>query len=299
MAGWLSVALAVCLVGPAEGGRSRPEFADPEASAHFDAALAAFGERDFAAASEALRLAYEREAVAELLYARAQAERRLDHYDTAATLYAQYLATEPPRQQADNARPPLLFCRAKAAQEQQGCAAAQPMLQSYLEVYPNGSDAEQARAALQHCEAQAVAEAAADDVVPVDEVADPQPSPTNSGAVRPDIDDPIASRPWYRDRPGAALVGSGLGVAAIGTAVALAGRGVFVAAQDARGHDASLSQMDQGIVLERVGIGIAATGAAVTLAGVVRWIVVGVRSGPGRRAHRRRASSTAWATYRW
>ncbi|MEM6989861.1 MAG: hypothetical protein AAF721_05175 [Myxococcota bacterium] len=273
-----SLLCLILSIAPAEPLRG-PAFSNDEARVHFEAAVSHFGEQDFAAASEQLRLAYELEAVAELLYARAQAERQLKRWVAAADLYAEYLATDPPKDQAANARPPLLFCRAKAEQEAGNCNAARTMLESYLQVYPAGAEAEMAREALEACapEPEPPPEPG---VVGLTPPGDPvEPTPSEEGTVG-DRDPP---QPWHQDLAGGILVGIGLGVAGAGATVALAGRAAFVNGQVAPGHDEAVEAMDRGIVLERVGIGIAAAGALVTVAGIGRWITVGVRN---RRAER-------------
>lgn len=278
----LSLCLSVCL-GMAPGQRG-PDFTVPEARGHFDDAVAAFGDEDYARASESLRLAYELEQFAELLYARAQAERQLEHWDTAASLYSDYLATDPPRDQADNARGPLLFCGAMAAKASGDCDDARPKLESYLEVYPDRADAEEARAALEACEADP------DPEPPVPEPrVESEPAPVES---KVDVVDP--PRPWHRDIAGGVLVGSGLAIAAAGTGVALGGRAVFVQGRSSpEGHAEGVAAMDRGIRLERIGIGIAAAGAVVTLVGVARWIAVGLNN---RRSAPRQARLRRWQT---
>ena len=273
-------------------GQKGPEFTVPEARAHFDDAVAAFADKDYAGASESLRLAYELEKFAELLYARAQAERQLEHWDTAASLYSDYLATDPPRDQADNARGPLLFCGAMAAKAAGDCDEARPKLESYLEVYPDRADAEEARVALEACEEEP--EPVPPPPAPRVEPTPADPPPIESPSV--DIVDSEPPRPWHRDVAGGVLVGSGLAIAAAGTGVALGGRAVFVQGRRSPdGHAEGIAAMDRGIRLERIGIGIAAAGAVVTLVGVARWIAVGVknRRGTPRQARLRRRQTRA------
>ncbi len=270
--------LCASLVVAPPDTRRGPAFSNADARAHFDAAVGHFAEQDWASASDELGLAYELEAVAELLYARAQAERKLERWASAASLYADYLATDPPRDQADNARAPLLFCRAKAEQAAGRCAEARPMFESYLQVYPSAADAELAHAALEACAAEPEPAPAA---APVEPVADPLGPASPEGDVRRPAD-----TPWHRDLAGGILVGSGLTVAAAGTSVALAGRAAFAGGQVAEGHQDAVDAMDRGVVLERVGIGVAAAGGVIVLAGVARWITVGTRPRRSRRTSR-------------
>ena len=281
----LRLALLAALSSAPDKG---PEFSDPQARAHFEAAAGHFAAEDFAAASEELRLAFELEAVAELLYARAQAERRLEHWALAADLYSQYLATDPPRGQADNARPPLLFCRAKADQAAGDCEAARAKLASYLELYPDGFDAGAAREALAGCEPPAPPEPAAPEPEPVAPTPAPVPRPVPPRDAAP-------ARAWHRDPAGGALVGIGLGLAAAGTTVALLARATFIAGRDAPSHAEAVDAMDRGIVMERVGLGIGVAGGVVALAGVARWIAVGV----GPRRSRRTAFAPGRVTFRF
>lgn len=268
-----------------------PQFSDAQAQAHFDAAVERFAADDFEGASAALHRAYEVEPIAELLYARAQAERRLEHWGLAADLYAQYLATDPPTAQADNARRPLLFCRAMAARGEGDCGSAGAAFETYVELYPDGPDAAQARNEAKACRdadapvsspAPSPRETPPPAVLPESAVVDPHPAP--------------AGRPWHRDPAGGALVGVGLALAAAGTTVALVGRARFVQGQGADGHDAADTAMGRGIRLERAGVVVAAGGGVVALAGVARWIVVGTR--PRRSARRARVTAMG-LSLRW
>jgi hypothetical protein len=68
---------------------------DPKAQKLFDEAQKAFGEKDFATASDKLERAYLIEPAPELLYPWAQAERNLDRCESAIDLYEKFIDTKP------------------------------------------------------------------------------------------------------------------------------------------------------------------------------------------------------------
>jgi hypothetical protein len=89
--------------------------ADPQAQALFDDAQQAFEDKDYQRASEQLEQAYLREPAAELLYPWAQAERNLDHCESAIDLYEKYIDTGPSERMVEAAQQNIERCKESIA----------------------------------------------------------------------------------------------------------------------------------------------------------------------------------------
>src|SRR5262245_114823 len=88
---------------------------DPKAQKLFDEAQKAFGEKDYATASDRLERAYLIEPPPELLYPWAQAERNLDHCESAIDLYQKYIDTDPGERMVATAQQNIERCQEQLA----------------------------------------------------------------------------------------------------------------------------------------------------------------------------------------
>jgi hypothetical protein len=103
---WLAALALVCASSVAAAA---PKGA--EARAQFDKGVAAYTAGDFAAAAAALGASYALEADVETLFAWAQTERKLDHCDKAAELYAKLLEADLPAENKAVVREKLDECQ--------------------------------------------------------------------------------------------------------------------------------------------------------------------------------------------
>jgi tetratricopeptide (TPR) repeat protein len=264
----LWIVLTAALLGP-----PAPVFSDPRAQAHFDRATELYGAGSYAEASEELRLTYELDPQPKLLYSRAQVERMVGNWDTAAELYQAYLDTNPPEEGTVHAVRHLAFCRAQTLRARGDCAGAVDAYDEFIAAYPDVAEVDDARTGREACEdALAAAEAA--------EAEDEIPFPTAT-AVREDPAEPTL--PWYRSVPGGVLAGVGVVGAGVGGAlVGLAYRDHRLAV-DEPSHDASALRYDRARAREVAGA-ITLTFAATSL------VLAGLAYGLAARRERRRFS---------
>jgi iron complex outermembrane receptor protein len=82
----------------------------PEAKAHYDAGMAAYGARAYRDAIAAFKAAHALDPRREILFAEAQATRLAGDCPAARVLYDAFLATKPPGQQVDAVRIALARC---------------------------------------------------------------------------------------------------------------------------------------------------------------------------------------------
>ena len=118
---WLAALALVCASGVAPAA---PKGAD--ARAQFDKGVAAYTQGDYAAAAEALGASYALEADVETLFAWAQTERKLDHCDKAAELYAKLLEADLPDENKAVVREKLDECQTILAAQAPPPAAPPP-----------------------------------------------------------------------------------------------------------------------------------------------------------------------------
>ena len=271
------IALASLLaVGPAA-----PEFSNPDARAEFERAGELYKSDDFEGASNALRRAYELEPIPTLLYSRAQVERRLEHWASAADLYRTYLTYDVPEEKKVHARRHGLFSGAQAAREDGDCERAVSLYDEFLESHGETPEADDARAGRQAC-TETLAQAEPEEPEP-----EPKPEPVVV-APPPAQDRPTESSdvvPWYRSVAGGVLAGVGVaGVATGATLVGLAYRDRRLA-QDEPTHDGSVIRYERARQREIAGvITLSVAGASLVFAGLAYGL-------SARRANRRARST--------
>lgn len=125
---------------------------------------------------------------------------------------------------------------------------------------------------------------------------EPGPAPPPPPPVPPD--DRAASPPWYRDRLGWSLVGSGVALGIVATGV-----GISSAVQRTRADDADL-EVDYARATERAdrrstaAIVIGSVGGLLTVAGIVRWAIVAARTPSAPRDAARRSAGSSHGALR-
>ncbi|HET6585979.1 MAG TPA: hypothetical protein VFG69_21125 [Nannocystaceae bacterium] len=214
---------------------------DPEAKRLFDEAQAAFETGDYAVASERLEAAYLIEPEPALLYPWAQAERQLDHCESAIGLYERFLDSDPSERMATAAQGNIERCKAKLAETKE----PEP-----VDPVP-GTD---------------------DEPAPVessdDSSADEAPPPTDGQRPRSDK---------IGVAVGATLLGvGGVGLAIGGTMLGLA-TGRAKAMRDASSNTRYLELRKQALKLHTAGIAVLAVGGALVAGGIIQLAIVGAK----------------------
>ena len=162
--------------------------------------------------------------------------------------------------------PAFVFGRAQALRRAGNCAAAIDELERFIALAPPAPDVEEANRVIDSCKR----------VLGID---DETPPPVVEPAPAPIVDvapPPVQPKPWHRDAAGAALLGSGLAIAAIGGGLL---GGSYVRARD-RGVESETdweSRGDSVRTLSISGIVLLALGGALTIAGAARWGAVARR----------------------
>jgi tetratricopeptide (TPR) repeat protein len=164
--------------------------------------------------------------------------------------------------------PAFVFGRAQALRRAGNCAAAIDELERFIDLAPPQNDIDEAKTVIASCRRVLGIEAKSD---APEAVARPEPTPPP--APRP--------RPWHRDPAGAALLGSGLVLSAIGGGLL---GGSFARARDRDETESAWESRGRSVrVLSTAGIVMLGVGGALVIAGVIRWAVVARRnrtSGP-------------------
>jgi hypothetical protein len=172
---------------------------------------------------------------------------------------------------ADEPNPRYLYAQAQSERLAGNCAHALQLYDEFLALDPPDKAAADARANRARC--ATATPPPAPEVPPPPADTSPEVSPTE-----PEDDAPTeATRPWYRDPWGGALVGSGLFVGGIGIGLMINAARLDESAADAATEGAFETTREDARVRQRVGIGTTVAGAALLVGGVVRWTVVGVR----------------------
>lgn len=172
--------------------------------------------------------------------------------------------------------PELLFPWAQAEREQGNCRAAVDLYTRMLQEIPEGPMADSARQNITRCEEEMEPEEEVVSIVddpleneePVEEEPEPEPH-------TPQDDPPKSkSKAWYRDPAGGVL--TGLGVAGVGTGVALLVVASSTAknAPDAANVSAYRDESDRATMQRNVGAAVLSVGGALLVAGVVRYVLV-------------------------
>jgi tetratricopeptide (TPR) repeat protein len=204
---------------------------------------------------------------------------RLGRYREAADAFA--------REHASNPDPALLFGRAAALKRSGDCLSALDAFEDFIEADPPQPDVEEAQRQIEDCRTIVEATAAAATQRPVSSTYDGGSPPDER--TRPQTRRHAASKPWYRDPLGGALVG-------IGTPVLLTGVGLYAGGFALAGRPQPGAQSQHESRRETVralavsGISLMAVGAAAVSAGAVRWALL------ARRKNRARLGSPAAAT---
>jgi tetratricopeptide (TPR) repeat protein len=170
---------------------------------------------------------------------------------------------------ANTGDPAFVFGRAQALRRAGNCAAAIDELERFIALSPPQNDIDEAETVIASCKRVLGIEASADEPQPV---VQPQPA----------MPPPTPQRPWHRDPAGAAFLGSGLALIAIGGGLL---GGSFARARDRRESEAEWESRGRNVrVMSTAGIVLLSTGGALVLASVIRWAIVArrarARSGP-------------------
>lgn len=167
---------------------------------------------------------------------------------------------------AQTGDPAFVFGRAQALRRAGNCAAAIDELERFIALAPPAPDVEEANRVIDSCKR----------VLGLD---DEPPPPRVEPAPAPSIDvapPPPKPKPWHRDAAGAALLGSGLAVAAIGGGL-LGGSYTRARDRELESETQWQSRGDSVRALSITGIVLLAVGGALTIAGAARWGAVARR----------------------
>lgn len=251
--GWVWVAaLAVVLATGAAEAKPRRR----DAKLAFDRGVTAYQKGNFEAASDALGKSFAIERDVDTLFAWAQSERKLEHYDKAIELYEKLLTFNLPQANRTAVEANLEECRSMASQTKPKPAGpagdARPGEPLASEPRPEAATAVPARVAEQPPLA-------------------PAPPPPSEGLAAP--------RPWYRDPVAIGLGGVGVVATGVGVGLLISAKSLdsdSKAATDDYGRALDLRNKARlrgniGGVMAAVGVG-ALVGAAV-------WVVVHRKAG--------------------
>ncbi len=166
--------------------------------------------------------------------------------------------------------PALLFGRAQALRRAGSCAAAIDVFEQFIATSPPAADAEAAQKVIDECRA-------------IVDVHEPVPAPEPAITPLPPPEPP-KPKPWHRDVTGGVLLGTGLGVAAIGAAL----YGTSFAQADDRGDtEQQYDDRRQRVrTLSATGGALMITGGALVVGSIIRYAIV---------AKRGRSSRVAWS----
>lgn len=162
--------------------------------------------------------------------------------------------------------PALLFGRAQALRRAGNCKAAIEVFGEFIAAGPPEPDVREAEAVIEDCK-QILGEDAAD---PDPDVQPPPPIPPVDDEPQPQ---PRGRTKWWRDPAGGVLLGSGLGVAAIGATL----YGVSFARADANMSETETQFEDrrQSVrSLSAAGISLLAVGGTLVVGAIIRYAVV-------------------------
>jgi hypothetical protein len=169
---------------------------------------------------------------------------------------------------AQTGDPAFVFGRAQALRRAGNCAAAIDELERFIALAPPAPDIEEANRVIDSCK-----RVLGIDDEPPPPVVEPAPAPVPDVAIAPP---PAKPKPWHRDAAGAALIGSGLAIAAIGGGL-LGGSYVRARDRNAESETGWESRGDAVRTLSVTGIVLLAVGGALTIAGAARWGAVARR----------------------
>lgn len=288
----------------------------------------AFERKDYDAVIDALRRAHALDPRAELVYGIAQAERLGGDCAAAIRGYRDYLALDPPRGPAQEARLGIAECEAvedAIAQAQAAVAEGDidgararlvevqaerrlvdipQLVLARGDVERAGGRCEEARASYRALEAlspkQAVLDRArehADDCPPGSRSADPVPAPRLPAGADPLPDEgpvdreqpPATARAWWRDPAGGVLFGVGLAATGTGLGLTLGALSMQRLAPDATNDERAFGRrLDRAATLHGVGLGVVAAGGALLIGSVIRYVVVARRNSRPSRRSSRR-----------
>jgi hypothetical protein len=202
-------------------------------------------------------------------FANAQAAFDIDDYAAAIPELKAAYAIEP--------NPMLLYAWAQAERLNGDCKRAVELYQRFLATDPAAEQERLAEANVLDCQAELGA--------PPPPPPEVTPPPDSSPASPPSE---AAPRPWARDWVGWTLTSIGIVGLAAGAGVFVAGRQQTTGAPDRPTEAAYFVAKDEGKRKQEAGAAVLGVGGAFFVAGVIRFVVLGVRS----RRHRER--TTAW-----
>jgi tetratricopeptide (TPR) repeat protein len=248
---WL-LALALVLVAGAAEAKPRRR----DAKLAFDRGVTAYQKGNFEAASEALGKSFGLERDVDTLFAWAQSERKLEHYDKAIELYEKALTFNMPAANRSAIELNLEECRAMVAPQKPKVEAppVEPKPAEPLAQEPRPQPAT---------------------VLPPRVAERPPAAPE----VPPVSDASSAARPWYKDPIALGLGGVGVVATGVGIGLLISAKSLDSDSKAAKNdYTRALDLRNQARLQGNIGGATAAVGVA-ALIGAAAWVVVHRKSG--------------------
>ncbi len=178
-------------------------------------------------------------------------------------------------------RPEFIFSLAQAYRLKGDYREAQIAYETFMSVSPNAVQAAVAKANADRCRAELEKKAAMDKEAAANREAEARTREAERANADAALARKQATPPWYKDKIGGALVGTGLGVAVIGAALLGVGASEISDANSASSYgsfqnkSSSASGASNLVIVGGIGVGV---GAAVAIAGAARWTYLGLKS---------------------
>ncbi|HSS01774.1 MAG TPA: hypothetical protein VLM79_32175 [Kofleriaceae bacterium] len=221
-----------------------------DAKVAFDRGVTAYQKGNFEGASEALGKSFAIERDVDTLFAWAQSERKLEHYDKAVELYEKLLTFNLPQANRTAVEANLEECRALVAQQKPKpggpAAEAKPAEPLAADARPEAATAAPARVAEQPPVA-------------------PAPPPPSDGFPAP--------RPWYKDAVALGLGGVGVVATGVGVGLLISAKSLDSDSKAATDYRRALDLRNQAQQRGNIGGVTAAVGVG-ALIGAAVWVVV-------------------------
>jgi tetratricopeptide (TPR) repeat protein len=203
-----------------------------------------------------------------------------EHFDAAQAAFDRddYAAAIPELKAAYaiEPNPMLLYAWAQAERFAGNCARASELYRQFLETEPAPEVARLARVNIRDCQAElGITPPKANPTTPAETETETETA-TETEPVPESDGDP--AKPWYADGAGWALVGLGVVGMSVGLGVYVTGRRDTVDAPRVETESDYLEQVDRARVMQQAGVGVLGAGSGLLLAGIIRLVVVGVRS---------------------
>jgi hypothetical protein len=171
--------------------------------------------------------------------------------------------------------PIFLYSRAQVTRVSGDCATAIKLYEAFLATAPAPRQAEAARLNIERCRLS----------LPPTSTAAAPPASTSAVALTAAGGRVEPAPPWWRDRAGGILVGSGLTLAASGLTVWSLGRARASAARAATSYDDALAKLESARTGERMqwaGVTVIAAGSALIAGAITRYLYRHYRRAPAR-----------------